>query len=495
MSGVLLAIRIVLAAVLAVAGVAKLADRAGAREAVTGFGVAEPLAGAVAAVLPLIELAAAVLLIPSATARAGSGLALVLMLAFSGAIARSIARGEAPDCHCFGAIHSEPAGPRTLIRNLALAALAAVALAGGAGTSATAWAAALSAGWVTAVVLGVALAGVVTGGGAFALRLLRRHGELLLRIDTLEQAMNAGGVAVPAAEPAPTAGLALGSVAPEFALPDVTGAEVTLASLLAAGDPLLVLFTDPGCGPCSAMLPRVAAWQRERPGGLRPVLVSRGAREANVAHATSHGLVDVLIQTDREVSESFDVSATPSAVVVAPDGTIASAAYAGEEQIASLVEGPAGYGADAGAALAIQRVPAAVRAPSPPPPPAPALRTLDGAPTALREHLHGTTLLVFWNPGCGFCAQMIDRLRELDAARGDGGLLLVSTGSPQANRELGLRATVLLEDGFTTGNALGAGGTPSAVLVDQHGAPVSPVAVGADAVVSLAAGAGAAIAA
>jgi hypothetical protein len=82
---------------------------------------------------------------------------------------------------------------------------------------------------------------------------------------------------------------------------------------------------------------------------------------------------------------------------------------------------------------------------------------------------------------------MADQLREIDAARPGDGLLVISTGTPVENRRLGLLAPVLLEDGFTTGTALGATGTPSAVLVDERGAPISPVAVGADAVIALAA--------
>jgi hypothetical protein len=35
-----------------------------------------------------------------------------------------MARGEAPDCHCFGQLHSESAGWRTLARNGLLAAIA-----------------------------------------------------------------------------------------------------------------------------------------------------------------------------------------------------------------------------------------------------------------------------------------------------------------------------------------------------------------------------------
>ena len=124
MDAALLAARLVLAAVFAVAGAAKLADLAGSRAAVAGFGVPERLAGPAGTALPFAELATAALLLPEATARAGAIAALGLLLAVSAGVSASIARGDAPDCHCFGQLHSEPAGPRTLARNFALALLA-----------------------------------------------------------------------------------------------------------------------------------------------------------------------------------------------------------------------------------------------------------------------------------------------------------------------------------------------------------------------------------
>lgn len=484
MSGVLLALRLVLIAVLAVAGAAKLADRPGAREAVRGFGVPEALSGPVAALLPLIELATAVLLLTTITAAVGAALALVLMLVFSAAIARSLARGEAPDCHCFGALHSEPAGPRTLIRNLLLAALAAISLAGGAGTSATHWLAGFNTGALAILVLSVALAAAVAGSAAFALRLLRRNGELLLRVDELEDALEASGLAVPVADSAPAAGLPAGTPAPAFALPNLDGQAVSLSDLRDRTQDLLLVFTDPDCGPCTALLPQVGEWQRERPGGLRLVVISRGEPADNKAHAEQHGLVDVLIQNDREISELYAVSATPGALVVAADGTIASAAHAGEDQIRALIDSRTGV------VLPIHRA----AAPAPPPAPAaaegapapdPALRTLDGKIVRLSQRLSDDgTLVVFWNPGCGFCQQMLDSLRELDA-RGPG-LLVISTGDPQANRDMGLEAPVLLDEDFSAGSAVAAAGTPSAVLIDAQRRIASPVAVGADAVLALA---------
>ncbi len=53
---------------------------------------------------------------------------------------------------------------------------------------------------------------------------------------------------------------------------------------------------------------------------------------------------------------------------------------------------------------------------------------------------------------------------------------------------MGLRSPVVLDQGFATGTAFGASGTPSAVLVDAEGVIAAPVAVGAEAVMALAGG-------
>ena len=121
----MLLVRLVLAVVLAVAGVAKLADRAGSRRAVVDFGVPERFASLVALLLPLAELTAAALLVPRATARLGALLALLLLAFFVAAIAVNLSNGRRPDCHCFGQLHSAPVGWPTLVRNVVLALAAA----------------------------------------------------------------------------------------------------------------------------------------------------------------------------------------------------------------------------------------------------------------------------------------------------------------------------------------------------------------------------------
>src|SRR2546428_7919307 len=126
MSLVLLFARFLLAVIFVVAGLAKLADRAGSQKALQDFGLPAALAQPLGLLLPLAELAVAVALLLPVTDWWGALGALLLLFLFVGGISYNLARGRTPDCHCFGQLHSAPAGPSTLIRNLGLAALAGV---------------------------------------------------------------------------------------------------------------------------------------------------------------------------------------------------------------------------------------------------------------------------------------------------------------------------------------------------------------------------------
>jgi hypothetical protein len=64
-------------------------------------------------------------------------------------------------------------------------------------------------------------------------------------------------------------------------------------------------------------------------------------------------------------------------------------------------------------------------------------------------------------------------------------LLIISTGSVEANRALGLRSPILLDNSFAAGQAVGANGTPSAIVIGRSGNLLSNVAVGAPAVLTL----------
>jgi hypothetical protein len=83
---------------------------------------------------------------------------------------------------------------------------------------------------------------------------------------------------------------------------------------------------------------------------------------------------------------------------------------------------------------------------------------------------------------------MLDDLRVWEANRPKNGLklLVVSTGTVEANQAMGLASPVVLDENFTVGRTFGASGTPSGVLVDAKGNIASEVAVGAPAVLALA---------
>jgi thiol-disulfide isomerase/thioredoxin len=116
------------------------------------------------------------------------------------------------------------------------------------------------------------------------------------------------------------------------------------------------------------------------------------------------------------------------------------------------------------------------------------LKDLEDNEVSLREFRGEDTLLLFWNPGCGFCQQMLPDLKELEENPPEGTpkLLVVSAGAEEANRQMGLASWVVLDRQFAVGRTFGASGTPSGVLVDAGGKVASEVAVGAQAVLELA---------
>jgi peroxiredoxin len=116
------------------------------------------------------------------------------------------------------------------------------------------------------------------------------------------------------------------------------------------------------------------------------------------------------------------------------------------------------------------------------------LPDLEAKTVELADFRGEETLVLFWNPGCGFCQQMLSDLREWEQNPPEEApkLLVVSAGTQEANREQGLISTVVLDQNFAVGRAFGASGTLSAVLVDAQGKVASDIAVGSPAVLELA---------
>ncbi len=133
-SAVIVIASIVLASVFAVSGTAKARDLAGTTTAAGSLGVPASLSRIVARLLPFVELTLAVALLVgllvSVVRRVAAIGAVLLLSAFTVAMARTLRRGQAPVCRCFGTLSERPISSETIVRNLALASLAAVSAIG-----------------------------------------------------------------------------------------------------------------------------------------------------------------------------------------------------------------------------------------------------------------------------------------------------------------------------------------------------------------------------
>jgi peroxiredoxin/uncharacterized membrane protein YphA (DoxX/SURF4 family) len=309
---VALIFRVVLAGVFALAAAGKLLDLAGSRRAAADFGVPAALSGVVGTVLPAVELAIAAALLVRPSARAAALAALCLLAIFCAAIARLVAKGAAPDCHCFGQLHSEPAGRDTLARNAVLAAIAAVIVAAGAGRSL----AALSGEDVALLLTSVGCA----AGAAAAALMWRENRTLRARPSVV-----------------PDDGLPIGSVVPNIALRTLDGTAVALADLVGHGRPSLLVQVGLRCPACHGLMPNLLRWTPTMAASLRVLTVSSGDLEANQAFAQEFGVTDLLVAEGRQLAEALDLRATPSAVYIDEHGQIADRSAIGGIAIESLI--------------------------------------------------------------------------------------------------------------------------------------------------------------
>jgi uncharacterized membrane protein YphA (DoxX/SURF4 family)/peroxiredoxin len=333
MAGAAFVARLLLAGVFIAAGIGKLLDLPGSRRALRGFGVREPLAGVGAIALPLTELAVAVALLVPPSARWAAVAALALLVAFIAGIVNALAHGETPDCHCFGQIHSAPAGRTQVIRNALLGAVAAFVIVAGPGSASD--------------------VGVAAGGGSEPVELLLAASTFSLLVISLHLwrerrrlRADLGGLQTIAGAVPP--GLTVGAPAPGFAVRSVNGDTFTLDDLRSQGHPVALIFGAAGCGPCSAMAPELARWRETLAGRLTIGLVGIGTNlRYEHAAALDGATLRAVYERDPELAAESDhldtvlaayrLRATPSAVLVTPEGTIASATVDGRQAIEALI--------------------------------------------------------------------------------------------------------------------------------------------------------------
>jgi peroxiredoxin len=130
-------------------------------------------------------------------------------------------------------------------------------------------------------------------------------------------------------------GLKAGAPAPGFRLPRVDGGELALEAY--RGRRVLLVFSDPQCGPCDQLAPHLERLHRER-SDLRVLMISRKDVELNRQKIAAHGLTfPVALQQGWEVSRLYAMFATPVGYLIDEQGVIAADVAVGADAIPDLV--------------------------------------------------------------------------------------------------------------------------------------------------------------
>lgn len=486
---VLLVARLLLALVFGVAGIAKAVDPNGSRRAMIGFGVPERLATPLARWLPVAEILIALALIPLNTAWVGAIAAVVLLLIFAVAIGVTLARGESPDCHCFGQLHSEPVRWSTFARNLMLMAAAGLVFVEGKdnpGMSALNWVVDLRAGEVISLIVSAGAVALLATGIVYLRRIVNQQSTVLARIDAMKKVIDEDYAEPPVEREdaaAPVEGLPVGAPAPSFSLSSIGGEQVTLDDLLVYGKPVLLLFVSPNCLPCETLRPSIKVWERDYGSQLTVALLSKGDLEENRDRMAKYEARNVLLQGQSGVAEEYEAKWTPAALLIRPDGRIASQVSYGDEEIRALVTRavtPADVRRKRNLPVKSNGHKPQITIATPQalkdlgePAPRFSLPDLQGEVVDNQDLLGRDTLLVFWDPKCPYCQEMVEDFErwEDDPPKGAPRLVFVSSGEEEIVREESsrIKSQFLHDPEFDVGPLFGTNRTPSAVLIDADG--------------------------
>lgn len=482
---VFLLVRILLAGIFALAGVAKFIDLKGSEKAFQDFGVPKALALPGAVALSVAEIAIAVLLLSVETSWFGAIAALSLLVLFFGQMIYQLARGNAPDCHCFGQLHSEPVSKISILRNVLFAIPAAMLVFSGRSSQGMS----LTDPRIDVMqfAFGVAIVALLVVAIFYLRQISSRQDEIMRRVELMELVARDGGTVERDEMSHPHEGLPIGAIVPDFALPDIAGEVWSLADVRADNLPALFIFVSPNCTPCKALIPEFEQWQTDLAGKVRLVFISSGKSEDNADKFAGPVAESLLLQKDREFAELVKAQWTPTAVLMDASGRVASHVAAGDTAIRALIEQVKvedlsrefAYFTNGNGHSHTTKIGEDV--------PQFSIADIEGQEITSDYFRDKKTLVAFWSLTCGYCEQMLDDLREWDKTKGmdEPGLLVFSDGDDEANGALGLNSPVVTDAGHKTAAGFGMFGTPSAVLVNEDGKIVSETAVGAPDIWSL----------
>jgi peroxiredoxin len=352
------------------------------------------------------------------------------------------------------------------------------------------------------IVFGMALPWLLLALGCWLFyQVVRQNGRILLRLEAVEKRL--GQLGEVAARPT---GLPVGSAAPDFDLPDLSGGHQALAQF--RGRRVLLIFFGPRCGFCTKMLPGLAALSPDGSDGRPvPVLLTSGDAEGNRRLMQEHGVrCPVLLQEGAELAAKYRVRGTPAGYLIDEQGGIASDLAVGARALLALAVAPTHLGADGAAGkgevhrgkvnrgLHTSRLNrSGLKAGTP----APDFRLprLDGGELSLADYRGRRVLIVFSDPECGPCERLAPHLERLHRRATDLHVLMVSRRDRETNRrkvaELGLTFPVVLQTNWEVSLRYGIFATPVGYLIDERGLIAADVARGGEPILGLVPGAAA----
>jgi methylamine dehydrogenase accessory protein MauD len=135
-------------------------------------------------------------------------------------------------------------------------------------------------------------------------------------------------------------GLRPGKKAPDFTLPTISGGEVALHHY--ANRKLLLVFLQPGCGPCHQITPELK--RLSQAGEIQVLVIHKGDAKA-VQEWVKRYQPDfpVALQERFDVSRRYEVFATPFAFLIDERGMIAARGFVSTKQYLGFVLNRAGH--------------------------------------------------------------------------------------------------------------------------------------------------------
>ncbi len=356
---------------------------------------------------------------------------------------------------------------------------------------------------MTTILFGSVLPWILLVAGTWlGYQLVRQNGRILLRLEAIEKRLESR---------APTqrrqaGGLPVGTPAPDFELPDLSGQKHKLSEF--RGRDVLLVFFNPTCGFCTKMAVDLAALPTE--GGndrAVPVVVTTGDPDENRQLVEQYGIrCTVLLQEQMEVASQYRAQGTPMGYRIDAAGRIASELSVGAEPLLKLAgplnsfalppvaakrghNGAAHQGKQPDPSLARSRLnrnglKAGAVAPEF------TLPRIDGGELSLTDLRGQPVLLVFSDPNCGPCDELAPRLQALHLQRPDLQVLVISRRDAEATRakaeSLGLTYPIVMQKQWEISLTYGMFATPIGYLIDEQGTVLKDVAVGVDPILALA---------